>query len=159
MSVRITVTDPDTTVSFLCPGHAIKMFVAACSHEVSNIAEMFRFVGQLDCELVTTVRSGLAQFDEHNVDNDTDAIDSLLATVPTDQLPPFRVYSPELRNASLDPGRLGLILFNLKSKRIVQVLNHYGEISRSDRGRVWISGEPARRLYRYELSQDWALLP
>ena len=159
MSVRITIAGPDSTVSFMGPGHAIKMFVAACSHEVSNVAEMLSFVAQLDRELATRVRYGLARFDEHNLEDDTDAFESVMAETPLDELPPFRVFNPDLRNASLDPGRLGLIVFNLKSKRIVQVQNHYAEINRSDRGRVWVSGEPAPRLYRYELSPEWALLP
>ncbi|MEZ4523887.1 MAG: hypothetical protein R3A46_19975 [Thermomicrobiales bacterium] len=159
MSVRITITDSTTTTSFLSPGHAIKMFVAACSHDVPSMDAMFEVVGHLDSALVEEVRHGLARFDEHNVEDDTTAFDRKLAVTPADQLPPFRVLNPELRNASLEPARLGLILFNLKSKRIVQILNHYGEINRSDRGRVRVSGEPVRRLYRYELSSDWALLP
>ena len=159
MTVRITIADPETTISFMTPGHAIKMFVAACSHEVSSVADMLGFVAALDSELVARVQHGLAQFDEHNVAHDTGAFQTLMSKMPLDELPPFRVLNSDLRNASLDPGRLGLILFNLKSKRIVQVQNHYGEISRSDRGRVWISGEPARRLYRYELSPEWAILP
>lgn len=159
MSVRITIAGPESTVSFLGPGHAIKMFVAACSRETTSIREMFAFVAQLDRDLVTRIQHGLARFDEHNVEDDTGAFESVMARTPVDELPPFRVFNPDLRDASLDPGRLGLILFNLKSKRIVQVQNSYGEINRTDRGRIWVSGEPARRLYRYELSPDWALLP
>jgi hypothetical protein len=159
MSVRITIAAPESTVSFLGPGHAIKMFVAACSHEVSNVADMLDFVALLDGDLITGIRNGLARFDEHNIEDDSGAFESVMASTPPNQLPPFRVFSPDMRDASLDPGRLGLILFNLKSKRIVQIQNHYGEINRADRGRVWVSGEPARRLYRYELSPEWALLP
>lgn len=159
MKVRITIAGPDSTVSFLGPGHAIKMFVAACSQEITTIPDMFDFVAKLDREFITGVQHGLARFDEHNVEDDICAFKNVMAKTPIDELPPFRVFDPDLRNASLDPGRLGLILFNLKSKRIVQVQNSYGEINRTDRGRIWVSGEPARRLYRYELSKDWALLP
>ncbi len=159
MKARITIAGPESTVSFLGPGHAIKMFVAACSHEVTSIPAMLAYVAQLDQQLVTTVRNGLSRFDEHNVEDDTRAFRSIMSRTPHDRLPPFRVFDPDLRNASLDPAGLGLILFNLRSKRIVQVQNSYGEINRSDRGRVWVSGEPVRRLYRYELSPEWALLP
>lgn len=159
MSVRITIADPESTISFVSPGYAIKMFVAACSRNVPTIGAMLEVLGQLDRELSDGIRHGLARFDEHNVETDTSAFERMMAETPQDRLPPFRVYNPDLRNISLDPARLGLIVFNLKSKRIVQILNHYGEISRTDRGRVRVSGEPVRRLYRYELSSDWALLP
>ena len=159
MSIRITIADEDSTVSFLSPGHAIKMFVAACSHDVSTVGEMLDVASKLDRELISRVRHGLMRFDEHNVEDDFDAFESVISSTLPNQLPPFRVFGPELRNASLNPGRLGLILFNLRSKRIVQVQNHYAEISRSDRGRIWVAGEPVRRLYRYELSPEWALLP
>ncbi|CAN5710065.1 hypothetical protein BH23CHL2_BH23CHL2_17310 [soil metagenome] len=159
MSVRITIADPDCTISFLSPGHAIKMIVAACSRNVPTISGVFEILGQLDRDLCDSVQNGLARFDEHNLESDTRAFEQTMAVTPTNQLPPFRVYNPELRNASLEPGRLGLIVFNLKSKRIVQILNHYGEIYRNDRGRIRVSGEPSRTLYRYRLSSDWALLP
>lgn len=159
MTVRITIADRKSTVSFMSPGHAIKMFVAACSHDVTSVGDMLNVAGQLDQALIAEVRTGLMRFDEHNVEDDFRAFEAVMAATPRNQLPPFRVFGPELRNASLDPGRLGLIVFNLRSKRIVQVQNHYGEISRTDRGRIWIEGEPARRLYRYELSPEWALLP
>ena len=159
MTIRITIADEMSTVSFLTPGHAIKMFVAACSHDVESVGEMLDVAGRLDRELISRVRHGLMKFDEHNVKDDFEDFKAVISNTLPDQLPPFRVFSPELRNASLNPGRLGLILFNLRSKRIVQVQNHYAEISRADRGRIWIGGEPVRRLYRYELSSDWALLP
>jgi hypothetical protein len=159
VSVRITIADPDSTVSFLSPGHAIKMFVAACSHNVATIGDLLQLASQLDQRLIAEVRNGLLRFDEHNVEDDVQAFESVMREMPPNRLPPFRVYGPKLRNASLDPGRLGLIVFNLRSKRIVQVQNHYGEIVRADRGRVRVAGEPVRRLYRYELSTDWALLP
>jgi hypothetical protein len=116
-------------------------------------------LSKLDDDLATVVRHGLARFDEHNVADDTRAFERLLSDLPDDELPPFRVFNPATRNASLNPGRLGLIVFNLRSRRIVQILNHYGEIHRRDRGRVRKSGEPSRILYHYNLSPEWALLP
>ncbi len=159
MTVRFTVADADTTVSFAGPGHAIKMIVAACSRDANSFPEILEVLGKLDDDLASFVRYGLARFDEHNIPEDTRAFERLMSNLPDDELPPFRVFNPVTRNASLNPGRLGLIVFNLRSRRIVQVLNHYGEIHRNDRGRIRKSGEPSRALYHYHLSPDWALLP
>lgn len=159
MAVRFTVTDADTTVSFMGPGHAIKMIVAACSKNVSSFGELLDVLRALDDDLAQSVRAGLARFDEHNVPDDMRAFERLMTNVPEDELPPFRVLDPATRNASLSPGRLGLIVFNLASRRIVQVQNHYAEINRKDRGRIRRSGEPSRMLYHYDLSPEWTLVP
>ncbi len=159
MSVRFTVADPDTTVSFTGPGHAIKMIVAACSRNAASVTEVLDVLSTLDHALATTVRSGLAMFDEHNVQDDTHAFERLMSSTPGQELPPFRVLNPAMRNASLNPGRLGLIVFNLRSRRIVQVQNHYCEINRNDRGRVRRHGKPVDLLYRYNLSTEWSLMP
>jgi hypothetical protein len=59
----------------------------------------------------------------------------------------------------LEPRRLGVIIFNLKARRIVQVQNSYSELLRSDRGRVRVDGRPTRQIYRYSLPEEWAILP
>jgi hypothetical protein len=159
MTVRITVADETGTTSFVSPGHAIKMFVAACSEGVDSMSAMLRVVRELDEDLVASIKSGLAQFDEHNLKSDTSSFEQRLAETPRDELPPFRVYNPVTRDASLSPARLGLILFNLKARRIVQVQNHYGEIRRMDRGRIRRSGEPSRVTYAYRLPSEWSLVP
>lgn len=159
MPVRITVADEGGTTSFLSPGHAIKMFVAACSQGVDSVGAMLGVVRQLDDDLVESIKVGLAKFDEHNLESDTTSFEQRLADTPGDELPPFRVYNPATRDASLNPARLGLILFNLKARRIVQVQNHYAEIRRMDRGRIRKSGAPGRSLYQYSLPNEWSLLP
>ena len=159
MAVRFTVTDADTTVSFMGPGHAIKMIVAACSKNVTSFGELLDVLRALDDELAQSVRLGLARFDEHNLPDNTQAFEQLMSNVPDDELPPFRVFNSAMRNASLSPGRLGLIVFNLAARRIVQVQNHYAEINRKDRGRIRRSGQPSRMLYHYDLSPEWTLVP
>jgi hypothetical protein len=159
MTVRITVADDSGTTSFISPGHAIKMFVAACSQGVDSVGAMLGIVRELDEDLAVSIKVGLAQFDEHNLETDTTSFEMRLADTPGDELPPFRVYNPATRDASLNPARLGLILFNLKARRIVQVQNHYGEIRRMDRGRIRKSGEPSRVLYQYSLPNEWSLVP
>jgi hypothetical protein len=51
------------------------------------------------------------------------------------------------------------VLYNLKARRIVQLVNQYGELLRQDRGRIRRGGEPTRLLYTYRLPDDWRILP
>jgi|GEM_PF-183653 len=73
--------------------------------------------------------------------------------------PVFRVIDETTRNESLQPVKVGLIIFNLRAKRIVQVQNSYGVLHRSDRGRYFENGQPTDRLYFYRLPVDWSLVP
>ncbi len=73
--------------------------------------------------------------------------------------PVFRVIDDATRNESLQPVKVGLIIFNLRAKRIVQVQNSYGVLHRSDRGRYFENGQPTDRLYFYRLPSDWSLVP
>lgn len=157
--VRFTVADSDGTTSFVGPGHAIKMLVAACSRGPSNLRDLLDFTRKYDEEFVQSVRRGLAWFDEHNVKTDTRAIDRVISEEPAGTLPPFRVYNEATRSAAGQPVETGLIVFNLNERRIIQVQNSYGEIQRTDRGRIRKQGRPIRLLYHYDLPNEWALLP
>lgn len=158
-NIRFTVTDQDGMVSFVGPAHAIKMLVAGCSQNPTTLKELLDLTHQLDDVFVQEVRRGLARFDEHNLRSDTGAFDrQALETAPA-TLPPFRVYNDAMRNLASMPVQAGLIIFNLAARRIVQVQNSYAEIKRTDRGRFRRSGRPTRRLYHYQLSQDWSLVP
>jgi hypothetical protein len=79
--------------------------------------------------------------------------------LPPARLPVLRVVDDLTRRESLEPVKLGLVLFNLPAKRIVQVQNSYGVLKRSDRGRYFENGQPTERLYFYRLPNDWSLLP
>lgn len=73
--------------------------------------------------------------------------------------PVLRVLDDETRRESLEPVSIGLVIFNLPAKRIIQVQNSYGVLKRSDRGRYFEDGQPTERLYFYRLPSDWNLLP
>ena len=157
--IRFNVADRDGTTSFLGPGHAIKMLVAGCAIGARTASELLDFTRRYDDEFATRVINGLAVFDEHNLRDNTAAIEKLLAETPKSEWPPFRVYSDATRRASMEPGRAGLIVFNLNARRIIQVQNSYAEILRRDRGRVRAAGQPTRLLYHYDLPTDWSLVP
>lgn len=158
-SVRFTVTDRDGMVSFVGPGHAIKMLVAACSHNPQSLGELLDLTQRFDDAFITNVRHGLAVFDEHNLRSNTTAFDRQAAEAHPAALPPFRVYNETSRNIAANPVQAGLIIFNLMARRIVQVQNSYSEIKRADRGRFRRSGKPTRQLYHYKLSNEWTLVP
>lgn len=157
--IRYTVTEETGTTSFVGPGHAIKMLVAACAKEPKTLRELLEHVRRYDAEFVCSVMRGLSVFDEHNVSDNTLVIERQIAQRPSDSLPPFRVYNETTRAASSQPAQAGLIIFNLSARRIVQVQNSYSEIQRNDRGRVRESGKPTRTLYHYRLPSEWALVP
>jgi hypothetical protein len=157
--IRFNIADRDGTTSFLGPGHAIKMLVAACARGARNASELLELTRRYDDEYVTIIVNGLAVFDEHNLRDNTAAIEALLASHPAHEWPPFRVYNDATRRASMEPGRAGLIVFNLSARRIIQVQNSYAEIQRQDRGRVRTAGIPTRQLYHYDLPADWLLVP
>jgi hypothetical protein len=157
--IRFNITDRDGTASFLGPGHAIKMLVAACAGGARSASEMLELTRRYDDEFVAAVVNGLAVFDEHNLRDNTAAIENVFGALPAHDWPPFRVYNEETRRASMQPGRAGLIVFNLRARRIIQVQNSYAEIQRQDRGRVRAAGQPTRRLYHYRLPADWSLVP
>ena len=73
--------------------------------------------------------------------------------------PVLRVFDAQTRQESLEPVRIGLVIFNLTAHRIIQVQNSYGVLKRSDRGRYFEDGQPTERLYFYRLPSDWSLLP
>lgn len=73
--------------------------------------------------------------------------------------PVFRVSDTETQQRSQEPAGAGLIIFNLKAKRIIQVQNSFGQLQRSDRGRYHENGKPTERLYFYRLPADWSIVP
>jgi hypothetical protein len=157
--IRFNIADRDGMTSFLGPGHAIKMLVAACARGARNASELFELTRRYDDEFVSLIVNGLAVFDEHNLHDNTTAIETLFGTRPAHEWPPFRVYNDVTRRASMEPGRAGLIVFNLNARRIIQIQNSYAEIQRQDRGRVRTAGRPTRQLYHYDLPSDWLLVP
>ncbi|MEI7553836.1 hypothetical protein [Candidatus Chlorohelix sp.] len=73
--------------------------------------------------------------------------------------PVLRVMDEATRNESLQPISSGLVIFNLRARRIIQVQNSFGLLQRSDRGRYFENGIPSERLFFYRLPVDWSLVP
>lgn len=74
-------------------------------------------------------------------------------------LPVFKVVDEVTRNQSLEPVKIGLVIFNLPARRIIQVQNSQALLQRSDRGRYFENGEPTDRLYFYRLPSEWTIVP
>ena len=161
--MRFTVIAPEGTVSFVAPCNALKALVAGCSKAPTSLETLLTASARYDNQLKERVLNGLAMFDEHNGQGSYahihSAIDYADEQRTHDQIPAFRVVDDTTRKASLEPVKAGLVLFNLKERRIIQVQNTYADIKRRDRGRIHEGGQPTRRLYHYELPVDWRILP
>ncbi len=157
--IRITIIDPNTTISFGAPGYLAKMTAAACGHNPTAIEQVMGTLTTLDPDTALAIKSGLARFDEFVVKDDLASVDQWLVDNEPMDGTPFRLVDPRLREASLTPLELGTVMFNLPDKRIVQLENRYGALQRKDLGRMRRDGQPIGQLYRYELSADWSLLP
>jgi hypothetical protein len=157
--LRFTVVDGRGTVSFVGPGHALKMLAAACCRGPADSLALLRQAERYDGRFAGGVLAGLAVFDEHNTPEDHQAIRRHLDETARDETPPFRVVDEATRRWSLEPARGGLVVFNLLAHRIVQVQNSYGELARSGLGRIRAEGKPTRQLYRYDLPAEWTILP
>jgi hypothetical protein len=161
--MRFTVIDPNGTVSFVAPCNALKALVAACSKAPRDLESLLSATTRYDTDLKDHVLNGLALFDEHNHSNNYGHIHSAIDYANEQRshhsLPAFRVVDETTRQASLQPVKAGLVLFNLKERRIVQVHNTYDNIKRKDRGRIHQGGAPTNRLYHYDLPLDWKIVP
>jgi len=153
---RLNLIDDTCGVSFLGPAHAVKAIVAACSHGASTWQEILERTQRYDKDWTAHMRRGLLQFEEHHVASE-DPVPPAVATF--DAAVPFRIWDAETRRTSLEAGTLGLVIFNLKEQRIIQVQNNYSDLQRQGRGRIRLNGRPTPTLYHYTLPEDWAILP
>lgn len=156
---RVNVIDGRGTVSFLAPPHGLKVLAAAITQGASDGTELLTLARAFDAKWAGDVRAQIMRFDEHNVDEVSDPFHEAIVEADGQEHPAFRVMDPETRQRSLVPGRLGLVVFNLKERRIIQIQNSYSNLERKDRGRVRVDGKPSRLLFQYELPHDWALVP
>lgn len=156
--MRYTIVDERGAVSFTAGCESLDALVAACADNPRSVEELLALAGRYDPQLEEYVTCGLAIFGEHNADGNWDSIHAALKYCRPHELPVFRVVDAETRRASLQPVKAGIVIFNLRARRIVQVQNAYAEIRR--RGRVVVqdaAGEP--RIYRYELPANWVIVP
>jgi hypothetical protein len=163
--MRFTVIDHAGTVSFVAPCTALKALVAACSKAATDLdlEGLLSAATPYDTDLKDYVLDSLSMFDEHNSHGSYEQIHSALDYAEEQRtqhaVPAFRVVDEPTRKASLEPVKAGLVLFNLKSRRIIQVQNTYADVKRRDRGRIHEGGAPTRRLYHYELPHEWEIVP
>ena len=157
--LRCTVIDRAGAISFLTHGDALPALVAACANSPDSVDEFLARVEPLYRCLADYVQAGLAVFDEHNTAGNYDEIHRQLTRVPRHKQPVFRVVDGLTREASLRPVKAGAVIFNLKEKRIVQMINSYQEIRRTGRGRVFNGDRHTEATFRYRLPEEWALVP
>jgi hypothetical protein len=156
---RFTVIDRDGTVSFLGPGHGLKVFAAACSRGAEDYRALLALAAEYDPAWTSEIRRGINIFDEHNTSLTTEAFAAQVQRSGGEPTTPFRVLDSETRARSMQPSKSGLVLFNLKDKRIVQVQNSYADLRRQGRGRIRSNGRPTRSLFYYRLPDSWQLVP
>ena len=157
--LRCTVIDRAGGVSFLTHGDALPALVAACSTNPGDIRQFLDRAEPFYSNLADYVSDGLAVFDEHNVAGHYDEIHRQLTTLPRHRQPVFRVVDNLTREASLRPVKAGAVIFNLKEKRIVQLVNSYREITRAGRAHTVDGSLLTEKEVRYKLPEEWALVP
>lgn len=157
--MRYTVVDPTGTISFSGPPHGLKALAAGCSVGPPDHRSLIEAIAVYDERLSTFVLDGLAVFDERVNSASRDSVRAWLDDAECSADRPLRVVDELTRSISLEPKRLGVVIFNLIARRIVQVQNSYAEVLRKDRGRIRVDGRPTRRYFRYELPNEWQILP
>ena len=156
--MRFTIVDDRSTTSFLAPPHVLKAITACCARGVSSVRGVLSMLAEYDAILANEIKDQLSVFREHNTSNDTGWIQARFDQ-ELDEAGPFDVLDEHTRRVSLEPTRLGLVVFNLPARRIVQVQNTYANLQRSDRGRVRRNGKPTQTFYSYTLPADWSIVP
>ncbi|MBI1886374.1 MAG: hypothetical protein HYS09_08720 [Chloroflexi bacterium] len=157
--IRCTVVDDRGGVSFVVHADALPALVAACTTSPDSLGQLLDRAETYYSGLKDYVLSGLALFDEQNVPGRYNAVHFALGNLPPYQQPVFRVVDDVTREASLQPVKAGAVIFNLKAKRIVQMVNSYREIKRSGYARVFDGRHHTEKVFRYRLPEEWALVP
>lgn len=148
-SFRFTLVDAAGAVSFVAPAYALKMIAAACAKGADQVGAVVEGLGEYDPTLAASLGEGLQRL----------APDVPAADAAPDPGAPFRVMDEATRAMAQEPASVGLIVVNLVERRLVQVQNTYADLKRSDRGRMRRNGRPVQLLYRYELPEEWRIVP
>jgi hypothetical protein len=157
--MRYTIVYQGGGISFVADCEFLGALVAACAANPRTYEDLLQGVDEYDKRIREYVLNSLAIFDEHNVDGHYDAIHQVLAETRPANVPVFRIVDDLTRQASLQPVPTGLILFNLKDHRIVQVQNTYHNVERKGRIRLHDGKAWTRRIQRYELPTTWSIVP
>jgi hypothetical protein len=147
------------SVSFVAHTSAAVALTAACAQGPESLDELLLAARTYDRGLRELVLNGLAIFDEHNLPGELGAIHEQLRMLPPRDTPVFRVLDEATREASLQPVRAGVVLFNLAAKRIVQIANTDERIGRSGRVNYHNGQFLSIREFDYELPPEWSIVP
>ena len=142
--MRFTIIDDAGAVTFTAPPHVRKMLAAAASRGPVTADELLRLAEEYDPQFFGQLLASSSRSE-----NGAGPAKSGLLAVDGD----------ESRRQSMAPAPLGLLVFNLPARRIVQVQNSYGDLQRKDRGRLRRDGRPVRAYYRYAFPDDWSIVP
>lgn len=157
--IRCTVVDGRGAVSFIVHADALSALTAACSANPSSLEELLEGAERYYQNLGEQVLNGLAIFEERNAKGNYEAIHQALKFCAPHEQPVFRVVDDFTRETSLRPVKAGAVIFNLRAKRIIQIINTYQEIRRTGHARVFDGSGLTDTVYSYRLPKDWALVP
>ncbi len=157
--MRYTVVAENGGVSFVGDEYMLPALVAACATNPTTVEGFLASAHEYDRRPKDQVRNALAVFDEHNVPERYDAIHRALAETPTGYAAAFRIVDDQTRAASLQPVKAGLIIFNLRERRIIQVQNSTGEVVREGQARHHNGRQWTQRLHNYTLPDSWRIVP
>ena len=74
MLMRFTLVDDSGAISFVAPGHTLKMLAASVDKDEPSIKSMLDRLAPLDRQVAEQVRSGLAVFDEYCLREEPESI-------------------------------------------------------------------------------------
>ena len=157
--IRCTIVDRQGVVSFVAHGDALPALVAACAAGPTDHEELLALSEPYYRSLREYVNAGLAVFDELNLPGRYCAIHETLRRTPPHDQPVLRVVDGVTREASLRPVKAGAIIFNLRARRIVQLMNSYREIRRSGHAHIFDGSGYTETVFSYRLPKEWALVP
>lgn len=157
--MRFTVVDSDGSISFVDDGFVMLPLVAGCSYNPRSTRELLTRASDIDRRVRGRVIAGLHVFDEHNVDGDYGAIHQELEQRYGLEEPVFRVVDGVTRQRSLQPTKTGLILFNLKDRRIVELLNHFYSVERTGEVHLHDGLRYSKQTVNYSLPGSWSIVP
>jgi hypothetical protein len=157
--LRCTVIDARGGVSFIAHPDVLPALARACADDPRTLEELLDAATPYYAGLLEQVMNGLAMFDERNVAGHYEAIHQALELCRPFEQPVFRVVDERTREASLSPVKAGAVVFNLRARRIIQIENTYQEITRRGAGRVFDGKVMTGRVFRYQLPNEWTLVP
>jgi hypothetical protein len=157
--VRCTVVDEQGAVSFVADGDALPALAAACAQSPRSLQQLLEITDGYYHDLRERVLNGLAVFDELNAPGHYDTIHRAFEYCAPHEQPVFRIVDDVTREMSKQAVKAGVVLFNLRAKRIVQIQNSYREITRSGRARIFDGQALTNSIYSYKLPREWALVP